>query len=160
VEPALTVLRDFSLGALAVVGMLWLLQKVIAWQQEERKAWTAKVEDWGQTNKDDKMAMAKVLEAAAISIQRMTDKYDDRETAAAASATALAATLEKIGVNMDRVASPLATLTTAIEAQDAVRKTDSVATASAIDLVHQSVLAVHDDVKRHRRAMEKKTKAE
>jgi hypothetical protein len=159
VDPTLlTVLRDFSLGSVAVVGMLWLLQKVVAWQQEERKAWTAKVQDYADGQRDDKLAMAKVMEATASAVQRMTDKQASAEDKQATSTTALAVALDKIGVNMDKTASILSTITQSLDAASIMRKTDKTDIEAAIGAVHTSVLAVHEDVKRHRRIVEKKGK--
>lgn len=83
-----TDLRDLGLGIVSIFVLGWIIVQLMKWQLEERREWTAKVEEWGKQQAVDKDRVIAVIERTAIVMQAFLDQTTgmtrDRESSKAA----------------------------------------------------------------------------
>lgn len=130
-DATLTVLRDWSLGALAVAAMGYVLMQVIKWNQAQNTTWTAETKKWGEGQQADKQALAIVLDKVAISMERT-----------AASLTHISEALGRQEVKSDKATDDMAIVMRDIH--------------TSMEQTKEAVAVIQKELKCHRKSMEKK----
>ena len=102
-----TQLRDLSLGAVAILAMAYIIVQLMRWQLEERKSWTAKVEEWGRQQREDRDVIIGVVKQITQVVQAFTDTVAQENKARSEQREAMYKTIRELTDGLQHVTDSL-----------------------------------------------------